>query len=246
MYLLITLLELTFLSKKIRSMPGRGRGELSKIARHLNIHTTMMSHILKGDAHFSMEQSLALADYLALSELETEYLIALVQYERAGDQRTKLYNQKKIEELKNKALNLKERLNFKNELSDADRALYYSSRIYTHLRLLSAVDRFQTFESLVKEMDLPPKSIRKALDFLLSRGLCAEKDGKISYAVKDTYVDARSMLVLRHHANWREQANRKYESLRDEDLVFTYPTVISEEDFLKIRKRLVEFIEQFK
>lgn len=236
----------SFLTKKIQSLPGHGRGELSKIAKHLKVHTTMMSHILKGDAHFSMEQSLALADYLTLSDLETEFLIALVQLERAGDQRTKLFFRNKIKEIKARALNLKERFSIENELSEADRALFYSSRVYAQIRLLTAVKRFQTFEALVSEVDLPAKTVRTALDFLISRGLCTETKGKIVYAVKKTYLDAGSPLAIRHHTNWREQAIRSYEHLREEDLAFTYPTVISEEDFLKIREQLVAFIEEFK
>lgn len=235
-----------YLRKRIELLPARGRGEVSRMAKHLEVHTTMMSHVLKGDAHFSLEQTLKLADYLALNELETDYLVALVQWERAGDRRAREFCQGRVSELRAKAMSIKDRLDVKNELSESDRALFYSSWLYAHLRLLTAIERFQTFEALVAEVNLPPKTVRRALDFLISRGLCSEKNGRIIYASKATYVDAKSPLVVRHHQNWRQQTQGAFERMRDEDLAFTYPTVISEEDFRLIREKLVQFIEEFK
>ena len=206
----------------------------------------MMSHILKGHAHFSMEQTLALSDFWGLSEFETDYLIALVQFERAGDQRTRGFYLKKLKEIKSRALNLKNRLDVKNELSEADRALYYSSAVYSQIRLLTAIERFQSVESLAEESGVSLKKLRTYLDFLISRGLCTEQKGRISYAVKSTYVDADSPMAIRHHLNWRDQSKKAAENLREEDLLFTYPTVISESDFLKIREALIRFINEFK
>ncbi len=124
--------------------------------------------------------------------------------------------------------------------------LFYSSWIYSYLRLLTSIEHFQTFEALVEEIALPSKTVRKALDFLVSRGLCKEEKERLVYASKPTYVDANSPLVVRHHMNWREQAQKNLKVCSSEDLVFTYPTTISEKDFQIIREKLVQFIEEFK
>ncbi len=105
-----------FIRKKIETLPGHGRGELSKIAKHLGIHTTMMSHVLKADAQFSLEQALRLADYFTMNEMETDYLVALVQWERAGDTRAKEFCLNKVNQIRAKALSLKDRLDVKNDL----------------------------------------------------------------------------------------------------------------------------------
>lgn len=235
-----------YIKRRLEQLPGKGRGELTKIARHLGVHTTMMSHVLKGDAHLSLEQALKLADYLGFTELETDYLVALVQWERAGDSRARAFCERKVTELREKAQSLKNRLDVKNELTDADRAHFYSSWMYASLRLLTAIERFQSFDALVRETGLPAPSVRRVLDFLISRGLCREEGSRIVYAAKATYVDANSPLVTRHHLNWRQQTQARFEKLRAEDLVFTYPTAISEKDFLAIREKLVQFIEEFK
>ncbi len=235
-----------YVRRRIRSLPSQGRGELSRIARHLGIHSTMITHILKGEAHFSLEQALGLADYLALTSLETEFLVALVQWERAGDKRARAFCEAKIDQLKSQALNLGTRISAKNELDEEDRATYYSSWIYSYLRLLTSIERFQAFDALVKELRLPPKRVREVLDFLTSRGLCKEEGGKIQYVGLTTYAEASSLLATRQHLNWRQKTQEKFESLRPQDLVFTYPTTISEEDFKRIREKLVQFIEEFR
>lgn len=235
-----------FVLKRIQSMPGKGRGELTRIAEHLDIHTTMVTHIFKGSSHPSLEQTLKLAAYFVMNELETDYLVALVQWERAGDKRTKDYCYEKVNQLRTRALNLKERLATQNTLSEEDRALYYSSWQNSYVRLLTAIDRYQTFDSLVEELKLPPKKLRRVLDFLIGRGLCREEKNKIIYGSVPTYIDANSPLVARHHLNWRQKTQEKFDELRNEDLVFTFPTVNSEDDFQKVREKLVQLIEEIK
>jgi len=236
----------SFLTKKISLLPGHGRGELTRIAKALDIHTTMVSHVFHGNSHFTMEQSLKLAAYLGFNELETEYLVALVQWERAGDKRTKDFCFSKIQEIQHKALNLTKRLNTQNELSDQDRAFYYSSWLYPMTRLLTAIDRFQTVEALTQELRLPIAKVRRTLDFLMNRGLCIEEKNKIKYGSVPTYIEASSPLVVRHHLNWRQKSQEQFEQIRDQDLVFTLPGVLSESDAKQVREILIQAIEEIK
>jgi plasmid maintenance system antidote protein VapI len=76
----------TFVNQKIKSMPKGGHGQFLKIAKILNVHTTMVTHIFKGDSNLSIEQGLKLANYLGLNELETEYFVALINQARAANQ----------------------------------------------------------------------------------------------------------------------------------------------------------------
>lgn len=235
-----------FIRKKLAALPARGRGEITRIAKHLSIHNTMVTHILKGNSHLTMEQSLKIADYFSFNTLETEYLVSLVLLERAGDKKTKEFCLNKVNEIRALSLNLKHRLEVKNQLSETDRAFYYSSWIYSMIRLLTAIPRFQTIESLAKELQLPSTRINTALEFLLSRGLCIEENNKIKYGSIPTYLEASSPLASRHHLNWRQKSQEKFEQIRSEDLAITLPCVLSEEDAQKIREKIVQMIEEVK
>jgi uncharacterized protein (TIGR02147 family) len=235
-----------YLKKRINNMPRRGRGELSRMARVLGIHNTMMSHIMKETADLTLEQTLKLSDHWGLNNIERDYLVELVNWSRAGDTKTREYCSERIEKIRLQAQDLKTRLQAKNELSEEDRAFYYSSPIYSQVRLLSSIRRFQTFEALERETQLSSRKLRAVVDFLVSRNLCTEEGGKICYSDTRTYIEAGSALVARHHQNWRDKVREKTENLRDEDLMFTYPTAMSEPDFLILREKMAHFIREFK
>jgi uncharacterized protein (TIGR02147 family) len=235
-----------YLKKRIASMPRRGRGELSRIARALDIHNTMLSHVMKETADLTLEQTLKLSDHLGLNMVERDYLVELVNWSRASDVKAREYCLNRIDSIKHKARDLKTRLQAQNELNEEDRAFYYSSPIYSYVRLLSSIPRYQTFDAMEKETQLAPRKLRAVIDFLVSRNLCVEEGGLIVYADTPTYIEASSPLVGRHHLNWRGKVREKLENLRDEDLVFTYPTTISEEDFQILREKMVQFVSEFK
>lgn len=206
----------------------------------------MITHIFRGTANLSLEQALKLADYLSLNEIETDYLVALVQLDRAGDKKTREFFQKKVNELRAKKLSVSNRISVQNALSESDRGQYYSSWMYSYLRMLTALDRFQSEEALAKESRLPLSKVRTVLEFLVSRGLCTENGSRIQYGPVPTYVEASSPLVVRHHMNWRQVAQDRFDRISKEDLVFTYPTVISEDDFNELREKIIKMIDEFK
>lgn len=231
---------------ELGTRPKGGHGEFQRIAKALKVHSTMVTHVLKGHLHLSAEQSLALAEYLGLGELETDYLLALVQLARAGDPRTRRYFEQQLTRLKDRSLNLGARLTARSALSEQDQAMFYSSWVYAAIRLLSAVPALQTRAAFAETLGLPPARVNQAVDFLVSRGLCEEKGKRVVYRELRTYVGAESPLAARHHANWRARVVSQLETLGPQELAFTYPTVISEADFLRLREELVRLIERFK
>ena len=86
----------TLIKNYLETLPNKGRGELAKIARHLEVNSTLVSQVMSGSRDFSHEQALELSQYMGLSELESEYFILLVQLEKAGTQNLKTYIRKQI------------------------------------------------------------------------------------------------------------------------------------------------------
>lgn len=90
----------------LKNLPHKGRGELSKIAKYLRINTTWLSQILSGTKQFNIDQAVELGTYLELSSLEIDYFILLVQYERAGNHKTKSFIKNKIQVMKAESFKL--------------------------------------------------------------------------------------------------------------------------------------------
>src|SRR5687768_14441466 len=119
----------SYLRAYIAHLPKKGRGEISRIARHLSVSTTLISQDLAGQKFLTAEQTQALISYLGLSGLEASYLAFLVQYERAGSHDLKKFWRAKLDEVKEQSLKLASRVKADQALSEEDRGRFYSSPI---------------------------------------------------------------------------------------------------------------------
>lgn len=232
-----------FIQKKLKDSDKKGHGQVSRIAKHLGIHTSMVSQILGGPKDFTIEQACGLCPYFGFNELESDYFVALVQWERAGTRETKQKFERDIRRLSQQSESLKDRLPKDVELTEADNALFYSQWFYTAAKLLSSISGFNTPEAIARKLGVPASHIRKALEFLLSTGLCIDDNGKIRPGPANTHLGADSPLVGRHHQNWRVKGFERMGILKPSELFLTMPATLTEKDAILIRKRLVQTIE---
>lgn len=209
------------------------------------MHTTMLTHVFRGDSHLTVDQALALARYIGLDEVETDYFMNLVQRDRAAGIDGKRYFEEKLEKLKVKSNLLKERLGPKAELSEKDKARFYSDWTYSAANLLPAIDRYRTASSISEFLRVPLPETHKILQFLVSAGLSEEKDGKYSIGSVQTFLGSDSPYTRSFLKNWRLRTLEQHRDLREEDIAFSNPVVISHADFEKIRELLVGTIKEF-
>lgn len=235
-----------FVLETLKTRPKGGYGEYVKIAKALNIHTTMVTHIFRGDHHLSTEQALKLCEYFNLNELETDYFVALVLSERAGDQRAKNFYGKKLIEIRERSLAINKRFEIKNELSESDRALFYSSWVYSAIRLLTAVPHGQTLLMLSEALQIQARVVKQTLEFLNSRGLIEKTGDRYFYRNMATYVGRESPMASRHNLNWRLRVIENLDKMSAQDIAFTSPVMIAEADFDKVSQMIVRFINNFR
>ena len=235
----------TFLRQYIRHLPRKGRGELSKIAKHLRVNTTLISQIMSGLREFSQEQALSLSEYLAHTDIEMEYLSLLVQRERAGTSELKRYLDKKIESLKNEALKLSRRISHEKMLTDHERATFYSSWIYSAIHLFTSTrEKGVTLEEIAKRFGIKKALAVEIVRFLVATGICTERTGYYSMGVQSTFVERGSPYLLKHHANWRIKAIQRSEMLTANELMYSGQFSLSRADFEKLREEIAEFLKR--
>src|SRR5690242_4991269 len=119
-----------FVTKTVRSLPKAGRGEFLKIAKHLGMHTSTLSQVLSGLKHFTLDQACLLADYFGLNELETQYLLHMVELERAGTERLRTTLKKQMARIKEQSRALSVVIPGKRKLSEPEKAVFYSNWFY--------------------------------------------------------------------------------------------------------------------
>ena len=235
-----------FVLARIHAMPKRGRGQFLKLAKLLGIHTTMISHIFKGDSHLSVEQSLQLADYFALTQLETNYLAFLVQHARASNRQGRLFFENQLKEMKARSLNMRERLTGQQILDEKDQAIYYSAWYYSGIRLLISTEPTLSQEAIAEKTRLPLKTVARAIEFLIEKGLLKQEGKGYSLGETQTYVNRDARAVTQHHLNWRMKAVEQLNDISEEELAFTSAIAISHKDFLRIREELASAIEKYR
>lgn len=233
-----------FLRFWIRSLPKNGRGEVNKIAAQLSVNPTVVSQTLSGVRDFSAEQTLELTDYMGLGELEAEYFSTLVQIERAGTAKLKSRLKAKVAKLRTDSLQMAKRLQEHRALSETDRAMFYSSFLYTAVSLYTDVDGSQTLEAIAQRFNLSRARTQEILSFLVSTSLCLEENGRYRMGPQSTHLPASSPFVVKHHTNWRVQALQRAQDLPAEELMMSAPMSLSREDFTRLREKMVGFVKE--
>ena len=226
-----------FLRSSLEAFPQKGRGQPLRLAESISAHPTLVSQVLNGNRDFSAEQIFKVAQYLGLKNLETEYLISLLQIARAGTHEYKVFHQQKMKQLKRDSLNVALRLDKKRELSDLDRSVFYSNWIYMAVWIFIAVDGGQTLDAIADKFQIPRGLANEVLEFLVACGLASNDANKFKNQHQHIHLEYGSPYLSRHHMNWRVRSLERIDDLTDEELMFTSPFSVSKKDFLKIAGR---------
>lgn len=171
--------------------------------------------------------------------------VGLVQLDRAGNQEARTKCKRDLERIKEKSESLKERLTKDTVLTEEHNAIFYSHWFYVATKLLSSIPGNYTAEKIAEGLGISLVQIKKALEFLLSVGLCVESDGKIKPGPRNTHLEANSPMVGRHHQNWRMKGFEKMGDMKSTELFLTMPATMSEKDVFILREKIVSFIEDF-
>lgn len=233
-----------YVRKWISSQPKAGRGELSKMARFLGVHSTMMSHVFKRHAHLSEEQACELCEYLGLDHDETSFFLQLVQLEKAGSEKLKAVLRTEVKKQKEKWLTVSSQVKPDKELSDEKKAIFYSSWHYSAVRLLSNLPKSNTLHSLKQQLGLPLNTLNKMLRFLTDAGIIEETDGKFRTLLSKIHVSSTSPFIWKHHQNWRVKAMERYQQISDDELFFTSPLTINSRDIAEVKKKILKLIQE--
>lgn len=233
----------SFIREHLKKRSPKGRGEIAKLAEFIGVHPTFVSQVLTDKKDFNLEQSLSIAEFLNLTEIENKYFLLLVQKDRAGTQALKAYFKNEIELLKSSLLKVSNRLKEHRNLSDTDKATFYSSWIYSAIRLYCSVGKGKKLEEITAHFDINRKRALHILEFLCAKDLCAQQDNRYVMGSQHTHVGNDSPFIIRHHMNWRAKALQLHETISEEELAFTAPMSISQKDFGAIRERILNCIK---
>lgn len=237
---------LAYLNGQIRLQPKRGRGESKRIAAALGVSSTLVSQVLSGDRILTLEQGEALCEYWGLLPVERDYFLLLIQFERAGTPGLRDYFKTKLDLIKAESLVIANRVQAQKSLSDAEKAVFYSSPIYSAIRLFTSTSQNgKSLDEIASRFELGRKKAAEVLSFLEGTGLVVAEGSKFKMGAQTTHLESRSPHINKHHANWRVKGMSYADQLSDGELMFTSPVSISAHDFDLLREKMVDFINEF-
>lgn len=233
-----------YLNEWLKNHSKGGRGQLKKMADHLRVSTTLLSQVTKADKHLSMETAAEITEYMGLNQKEAEYFLLIVEHQRAGSFKLKKILEKKLEREQQLGSQLQNRLPQDRQLTDEEKMQFYSSWMYSAIRILSALPTMNSPKIISERLNVPLGIANDIIHFLLEKNLCIMKENNLTYGPHRTHIGKDSPFVVRHHQNWRLKGLNIMETRREEDLFFTQPMALSKEAAEKIRLLLPGIIEQ--
>ncbi len=217
------------------------RGGYSRIAEAIGVHTSSLSQMIHGDKNLNPDHIVSLGELMGLSYLGRDYFMALLMIERSGNELSRDYWKRKIDDLKERSLSLSERVVPQGKLTEEQRAIFYSSWLYAAVHMLVGMDENNYPNSIAEKLKITTERTRQILEFLVSCGLLDYANGKYILGKSSTYLPHTSPLIARHHQNWRIKSLEHVENIHPtEELFSSTPMGISKETAGKIRELLMQ------
>lgn len=234
----------TFLQDWLRIAKKERRSSAALLASQIGIHASFLSQVLLEKKDLTADHWTGLCELFDISEIERDFLQFVFLKNRAGTPSGRKYYQRKLDEILKRRLQLKERMKDQRELSEEDRAEFYSSWLYSAVRLYCGVGGGQTLDTITQKFHLNKNRAEEIINFLVRIGLCNLQNGKITLGDLHLHIPAESPFVSKHHLNWRVQGIQSLDKVNEDELHFTAPMSIARKDFLIIREKIVKLIQE--
>lgn len=233
-----------FVLALVKSKGSEARGFYTKLSELLGTSNAAISQIFNGDREMNLEQAVEFGEWIGLGAEEIDFLILLVEKNRAGSVKLRNKFESLIEKELKKQRNLSNRVAKDVKLNESQRAVYYSSWIYTGLRNLVATEPSITIEEISKRLNITILKTREVLQFLVENQLIVIEKSKMKIGPLKTHLENNSPWITKHHHNWRIKSIERIPSETEADLFYSAPMSLSKDLAIKIRERLPEFIKQ--
>jgi uncharacterized protein (TIGR02147 family) len=235
-----------FVRDVLETYPKKGHGQFRKIAQTLRTNTVTISQIFAGKRDLSLEQAVELAEFLALDSSETKCFLLLVQISRAGNSKLKEHLKSELAEIHKNLREVKKVLPTSKEISDEAKAIFYSDWSYSLVRLASSLPYIKNESDLAKYTGLPRARVAAILRFLIKLGLLVETSGRFRLGPASTHLDSQSPYIKSRQISWRtKSAEFMNPESGKENLFYTGPFAMGEEEYEWLREELLQLIKQF-
>lgn len=184
---------------------AQGRGITKKLAEELQCHTTFISQVVNKKAGFSVEQAIKFGRFFRLDSAEVDYLIDLVGLERAGDDRTKQFFQKRLERQNKQREDLKDRWSKRNQSLQENELTYYGSWIIQVVHACLQLKSCKNIESISSYLGVSQIEVQRVLEILEKMNLASRTGTVWNTTTHFLHLGKESPIIRHFHLQWRQR-----------------------------------------
>jgi uncharacterized protein (TIGR02147 family) len=235
----------SYLCGLISSSSQGGRGKRKEMAEAIRCQVSHVSMVLSGDGHFSQEQAESIARFFGLTSVETEYLLVLLQYNRAATKTLKSVYRNMLSSLRIKHDTLGNHLKMSNQISPIVEMTYHSSWHYAAIHVLISIKDYQTRDAISKRLKISLARCDEILQFLIANGFCIKEGIHYLPSKPLLHLEKDSPSVSKLHSNWRNRAIQSYDEITQNNFHYSGAFSVSQKDLPKLKKILNDALSQF-
>jgi len=223
---------------------GEGRGLRARLAEHLRCQSAFISQVLTARTEFSLEHAAATNKFLGHTEEQSRYFLLLVSLSRAGTPDLRKHYENEIEQMLKRREQIASRIKVEQGLSENDQAAYYSNWIYSAAHIALTIPEYQNIDTLAKRLGMSLARANEVVVFLERCGLARREGARILIGNARIHLARGSVLLPKHHANWRVKCLTRLENEQPEDFHYTLVASLSKADYKTLQKMLLTLVEQ--
>lgn len=222
------------------------KGIQTKLADHIGIRQAYLSRVLSRVADLSQEQILSVGEFFNLDHIEKDYLVHLLNMNRAGTDSLKKYYQEKLNSILSKHQNMNNRIEKTKDISEESKSIYYSDWIYSAVHSLTAIPNFQNISAIKEALHISSDRVLEVLGFLVSLGLVKKSDNKYIHSFSNLHLSSESPYIRSHHVNWRLKSIEDISRNQNKNMHYTSVVSCSEKDFKEVQEIMVAAIKKIR
>lgn len=240
----LSVFEFTNYKEFLRSRLKDSWGLITKVAEASGCQRAYLSRVLTDTVHLTPDQAFNIAKVFALSPLESEYFMALVEYARAGSDSYREFMEKKIVGLRRQQQNLSRKIRYENNSTLEVQSKYYSSWHWSAIHVLVSIPQFQYPEAIAVKLQLPISLVHATLEELAKNGFVRSERGRWIHSSGTLHLAKESPFITYHHNNWRTRAVQDAQTKGTENIHFTIVQAMSREAISEIKKLVLDFVDE--
>ena len=222
---------------------GEGRGARTRLAQALGCQPGFISLVLSGKGDLSLEHGIQVAQFLALDETEKDFLLLLIQKERAGSVVLKNHFVQQLKKIQSEKKEVKSRIQANHALSEEEQQQYYQSWYLTAIHMCTMIPSFRTPRAIAEYLHISYETARQAIEKLKFMGLVTQEGTQLKATQKRIHLGEKNLALKSHHTNWRLRALDSLNQQTETDLHYTSVMSISAEVAGQIRQLLLKSIQ---